>query len=177
MPEFITALSCDKTVRRFLEKVSFACHPKGCIEWIAGKTTHGYGAFMYRNEKVYAHRFAYEQFLGDLPGELCVCHSCDNPLCVNPDHLWLGTRGDNNGDRNRKGRTVSVTGSHHWTRINPSKVCRGETQGSAKLTADDVLRIRQMSKDGYSLREIAETFGIDKGHAGKIVTRKSWQHV
>jgi hypothetical protein len=76
-----------------------------CWNWPKGKDRKGYGQFHHGRNGIYkAHRVSYQIFKGDIPERLCVCHSCDNAGCVNPDHLWIGTIKDNNLDRVRKGR-------------------------------------------------------------------------
>lgn len=87
---------------RFLEKFDFS--PSGCWEWKAGLHTAGYGAISVSGKKEGAHRVAYELFVGPIGEGLCVLHTCDNPPCVNPEHLFLGTLVENNRDRDAKGR-------------------------------------------------------------------------
>lgn len=114
-----------KVLARFISKVNVA---GPCWLWMAGKNPKGYGQFAVDHAtNVSAHRFAWIAFRGPVPAGLCVLHNCpggDNPSCVNPSHLWLGTRGDNNTDRDAKGR--SCRGDRHWSRVNPERVPRGD---------------------------------------------------
>ena len=75
----------------------------GCWNWIGSKHKSGYGHTS-RTKSGYAHRYIYELMIGEIPDGLCVCHHCDNPSCVNPDHMFVGTMADNMHDRDKKGR-------------------------------------------------------------------------
>ena len=86
---------------RFWDKVDKS---GDCWMWTAYKDQKGYGRFGIGSKLYSAHRLSYEWSYGDFDKKLCVCHTCDNPGCVNPEHLWLGTRRDNNIDRDNKGR-------------------------------------------------------------------------
>jgi len=115
--------------------------------------------------KVYAHRLSWELAHGAIPERMCVCHNCpggDNPRCVNPAHLFLGTVKDNNRDARDKGYSVSP---------------RGEKNGSAKLTVSQVLEIRALAKKGIMQTEIAKLFSIDHTQVSAIVLRKKWKHI
>ena len=85
----------------------------GCIEWV-GVTNRGYGVLKIGNTRDKAHRLAWKEAYGEIPQGLCVLHRCDNPGCINLDHLFLGTKGDNNRDRKSKGRSRN----QHTGRLN-----------------------------------------------------------
>lgn len=136
----------------------------GCWEWTGARMADGYGNFGSGNGKtVRAHRFAYEAFVGPIPEGLCVCHHCDTPLCVNPKHLFVGTRADNAHDCIRKGR-------HR----------HGERHSGAKLTPDAVRTIRSLYSDPLcrpTLRRTADTFGVCQQTILNVVNGKVWAHV
>ena len=103
-------------------------------------------------------RYVFETTYGPIPPAMVVCHACDNPACVNPDHLFLGTVRDNVHDRDRKGRQVSPHGEHHW---------------SAKLTTAQVIAIRRLAT-GVSCKSLATRFGVSPEQISRILTYKSW---
>ena len=153
-----------ETKRRFWEKVDVPADEFGCWEWTASRNKDGYGHFGLNGKIQTAHRVAWQFANGPIPkGEgahgTCVLHKCDNPACVRPDHLFLGSNADNVRDRDEKGRRV------------PPK---GETHSSAKLTIADIYAIRS---DPRLQREIAAEYGVSKAHVGRIKTRRSWAHL
>lgn len=91
-------------LERFFAKIDFGPHTSGCHIWIGGKNQQNYGQFNAGGKQFRAHRFCYLTFIGPIPEGMFVCHSCDNPPCVNPDHLWIGTAKDNSDDKFKKGR-------------------------------------------------------------------------
>lgn len=109
----IIAIGNRETARgRFLTKFLI---DDGCWEWQAGKfesSKGGYGQFHYNGKPIQAHRFAYMMFVNDIPEGMEVCHTCDNPPCVNPSHLILGTTGDNARDRDNKRRGINSSKTH-----------------------------------------------------------------
>ena len=135
-----------------------------CWEWQAGCFDSGYGQYRVGDKKIRAHRYAYELFYGSIPDDLCVCHHCDNVVCVNPLHLFLGTHKDNSQDRERKGRGAR--------NLRPQP---GELNGSAKLTWVEVEKIRELQGQGIGYQKLSHLFGICKSQIGNIIKGKSWQ--
>lgn len=167
----INATEADK--RRFGEKV-FA--GEGCWEWKAGKDGAGYGAFKVGKRQYRAHRFSWEMSNGPIPDGLFVCHKCDNPGCVNPDHLFLGTPADNIADRDDKHRQASGdrSGPHKY----PERMARGEQNGNVKLDSEKVIAIRGRYASGLiSLPKLAAEYGVGFAAIHKIVIRKTWRHI
>lgn len=114
----------------------------------------------------YAHRIAWQLANGEIPTDLCVLHRCDNRICVNPNHLFLGTKAVNADDRNRKGRTK------------PGRPSRGETNGRAKLSREDVVKIRLMRTTGAaSFAEIGAAFGVSGEHARRVCAGQNWTDI
>lgn len=101
----------DAAVTRFWSKVDRPVD--GCWEWKAGKFRYGYGAFSLKEKLLKAHRVSYELAYGPIPEGMYVCHHCDNPPCVNPTHLFIGTPQDNMTDKIRKGRLVACPGERN----------------------------------------------------------------
>jgi hypothetical protein len=147
-----------------------------CVLWPKSRNAMGYGCRRVGSRKdgthrtVLAHRWAWEQANGPIPRGLCVLHQCDNPPCVNVEHLWLGTRGENNRDRDAKRRTGKAAGEDNY---------------NARLTDDLVRRIRveYASLRGERLRvargarqQLAARFGVSPGAISDVISR-SWRHV
>lgn len=160
------------TTERFWDKVD---RTPGCWLWTASLRNKGYGAFTYRENgravQDRAHRYSWRLFHGPIPDGLCVLHRCDNPRCVNPAHLFLGTRGDNNADMVAKGR--HVPGGTHAV----GNYRRGAQHPGAKLTASAVLAIREEHAGGESLGSIARRRGLAVAHVHRIIHRKVWAHL
>lgn len=128
-----------------------------CWVWTISRNHYGYGKLSIGTGWVRAHRYSYELHFGAIPDNLEVCHKCDNPPCVRPGHLFIGTRQDNARDAAVKDRLQF--GEHHW---------------NAKLTASDVLTIRQRRVAGESLESIAKDYGIARQTVNKIELRRGW---
>ena len=136
----------------------------GCWRWAGRIDAGGYGVFYWGpNGRAHrrAHRVSYAAFVGD-PGDLHVCHRCDNPGCVNPEHLWLGTAKDNHRDKVAKGRGNSP---------------KGEWSGASKLTASKIRAIRRRLAAGENQTNVAAAFGVSRPTISHIVAGKTWSHV
>ena len=132
----------------------------GCVEWCASLDAYGYGVFYANGTSYKAHRLAWKLAFSD-PEHLFVCHHCDNPSCVNPHHLFLGTAGENNQDRHLKGRS----------RNRPTP---GISHNMVKLSEADVLSIRASQEKGVDL---ASHYGVSTATICNIRKRKTWQHL
>lgn len=133
----------------------------GCWEWTGGRDSDGYGRQKLRGKTRGAHVISYSLFVGVPIDGLCVLHRCDNPPCINPDHLFLGTHGDNSADRVAKGRQA-----------------RGSSIGNAKLTDQSVSEIRSLYASGrYSQQDVASMFNVTKTSIRLIVKGRTWKHL
>ena len=131
----------------------------GCWEWVAGKNKDGYGQFHLGGKQHGAARASYLIRGIDLPSDVFVCHTCDNPSCVNPEHLFLGSHSDNMQDMMSKGRKHSQAGERH---------------SGVKLTEEDVRWIRQL---GCTQEKAANAFGVSRSTISLIRSGKLWAHV
>ena len=150
----------ERELARFWSHVN---KTEGCWEWTAARTgSNNYGRFKLRGKPFTAHRLSYIIAHGPIPDGLKVLHRCDNPACVRPDHLWLGTHQDNMDDKVRKNR--------HW-------VNRGESHGMAKLTAAQVVEIRQRRASGEKGRALAVAFNVSEATISTVCSGKRWGFV
>jgi hypothetical protein len=135
--------------------------PGECWPWI-GVRRKGYGRLTFDGKYLSAHRIAWLFKYGFIPRGLKVLHRCDNPGCVNPYHLFLGTQKDNMQDCSRKGRM-------------PFR--KGEFGSNHKLTNEQVLSIRKLHTEGKTNKELCGLFGIKKAQMGNIINKKQWVHI
>lgn len=133
---------------------------KSCWPWRRYVGKFGYGETRFGGRVMKAHRIAFLFANGFLPE--AVCHSCDNPPCCNPSHLFAGTKSMNNADRHAKGRSAGP---------------KGEAHAAHKITVTDVVEIRKMLMRGMTNMEIAAQFNIHNSTVSDIKRRKSWRHV
>lgn len=149
--------------QRFWSKVNI----KGlfdCWEWMAYKDKKGYGRCNFFTDTL-VHRIAWILIYGKIPKGLFVCHHCDNPSCVNPAHLFLGTHKDNMNDRDKKGRQSHSMGK------------KGSKHNFARFTEEQIIAIRVLYQAGIRQYEIAKMYNVDKDHICLIVHRKIWTHI
>lgn len=138
-----------------------------CWEWTGMVLRSGYGMLTREYRQILVHRYSWVLANGPIPeGDghhgVCVCHRCDNRLCVNPGHLFLGTHADNMRDAAAKGRFV--------LRV-------GESNPVSRMTEQDVRKIRSLVASGETLRATARQCGCSPGNVSWIVSRKTWRHV
>jgi hypothetical protein len=135
-----------------------------CWIWTGYRLPGGYGRLTWRGTHAYAHRISWVITRGPIPGDLSVLHRCDNPPCVRPDHLFLGTQADNMADRDQKGRH----------RTNPR---RGESCWRSRMTEESVCTARAMRSSGHTLRSIGTYLGVHHNTIEAVVNGRSWKHV
>lgn len=146
---------------RFAKKYQIA--KSGCYVWLNAKFKSGYGQFGVRGKSKLAHRIAWEIANGAIPDGLCVLHKCDNPGCVNPDHLFLGTQKDNVRDMVDKKRYSKRT---------------GESGGLAKLKEAQVLEIRERyAAGGISQAVLGKQYGVCQSNIAAIVSGETWTEI
>ena len=135
-----------------------------CWEWTAFRNPSGYGYFRIGDRMRPAHRVSalWAGIISDITDGDCVLHECDNPACVNPNHLWRGTRADNMEDQFKKGR---------------STLGKGFNLHSAKLTEDDVRCIKNLLMAGAKQSLISKQFGASESTISMIKSGKQWSHV
>lgn len=146
-----------------------------CWEWLGVKNQHGYGKFYGRSfgltagsRRKFAHRLAYAWAHGFFYKKKVVCHRCDNPACVNPNHLFLGTMLDNCRDRDRKGRKASM---------------RGDKNPRTTLTEEDVLCIRREYRKGVNQNntgnrtQLALRYGVSNATINQVIAGRTWAHL
>lgn len=134
-----------------------------CWIWTAYKNSKGYGRLSFKGKVVYAPRAAWILSKGPIPKDLVICHTCDNPSCVNPLHLFLGTILDNNRDRHKKNRDGDHSGEHN---------------GRAVLTAKEVLQIkREYARGKITQKDLAKKYKVKQPRISSIVLGNSWRKI
>lgn len=132
-----------------------------CWLWKGSKVPKGYGTFRFNNKNYRAHRVSWQLAHGPIgDNEICVLHKCDNPNCVRPDHLFLGTNKDNTNDMLLKGREA-----------------RGERNGHARLDCEKVVAMRRARANGIPFSKLGKMFNVSYVTAFDACTGKTWKHV
>lgn len=149
----------QKDIDRFNKKIIKDQH---CWSYLGYHDSDGYGRFWYNGTTIGAHQFSVLMSGQVIPKGYVVCHTCDNPGCVNPSHLFIGTVADNNADRDNKGRHTSTP---------------GEKNGASRFKTQDILYIRQHYIKGHNTKELAEKFNCHPNVILNIVKRKTWKHI
>lgn len=145
---------------RFLQKF-FQTDTDECWPWLA-MTRGGYGMLSVGGKMIGAHRFSYEYFVGLIPEGLDCLHRCDNPTCVNPGHLFVGTHKENMDDCHQKGRRRALKGEEHH---------------NARLSEKDVKKIRELYPRVLSFVVLSSRFKVTPEQISNVVHRRAWQHI
>jgi hypothetical protein len=142
---------------RFWSKVN---KTEFCWIWTASVKKNGYGQIGYNGTKLYAHRLSWELNNGTIPEDKLVLHKCDNPKCVNPDHLFIGTTQDNINDK-----------------IDKNRQAKGEINGMSKLTDINIIDIRKKYHEGIKNRDLCKEYNVSHSTIHRIVFNRSWKHI
>ena len=140
---------------RLLENIKIK---NSCWIWQKSCFHDGYGQTSLLGKKMRAHRLSYFLFMGVDPGKLYVCHHCDNPKCINPDHMFLGTYEENMQDCKNKNRMV-----------------KGERQVRSKLKQSQIIEIKEMVRNGIYQKDIAKIYGVTQANISCIMRQISWK--
>lgn len=169
-PRFCTLRCFHRSVSKGLDEKLWSRVVKsdgdGCWEWQGHRTPFGHGQLTHRGVSLYAHRVSWELLNGPIPDGASVCHRCDNPPCVRPSHLWLGSQRDNLRDMADKGRQ----GLH----VDPSRATHGVEHHKAKLTPELVREIRSSSE---SIHALSRRMGVARPTIKAVLSGRTWRHV
>lgn len=164
--------------KRFWKKVEITANPDKCWNWTAshlmGEGKQPYGKISFNKIFYFAHRISYLMHYKEDPREMCVLHKCDNPRCVNPAHLFLGTNDDNVQDKKSKGR-------HRGFKMKPKSyegTARGVNHGMSKLNNQNVIQIKEeYCKGGITYQQLGSKYGVSKKTILNIINNRTWKHV
>jgi hypothetical protein len=150
-----------KTIKERFDSKYIIDSNTGCWNWMSSKKPSGYGTFSIGYRTFHAHRMSFELYKGPIPSMFCVCHKCDNPSCVNPEHLFLGTHRQNSQDM-----------------VDKKRQARGERSGTVKLTEEQVIEIKSTYKRRHGqLTELARKYNVTTQAIWKIVRHKNWLYL
>jgi hypothetical protein len=143
-------------IERLIEKCDVT---DGCWTWKGAVNASGYGTITIDGKTQVASRMAYRYFVSDIYEGMNVCHHCDNPLCIRPSHLFLGTQQDNMIDRNSKGRAPNMSGSKH---------------PRSKLTDEQV---NEILTSPARQTDLAKKYGVSQATISLLISRRTWKHI
>lgn len=187
----------EKQIKRFWKKISISeikfYNNSPCWEWTGSRCSDGYGSVKINNKSFGTHRISWILCNGEIENGLFVLHHCDNPCCVNPTHLFLGTQRDNSLDKVNKGRGNYLKGIDSWPHNHKERLARGEKNGmhthpekrmlgeknkNSKLKESEVIEIRQLFETGsYSKMKLGKIFNISDSQIYNIVNYISWNYL
>jgi len=167
----------SERVDAFWSKIDRSGGPDACWPWTSNVTPAGYGRPRWGGPHLLAHRIAWGLVNGVIPDGVCALHSCDNPPCCNPAHLFLGSRRDNVADMIAKGRARKATGAATGAHTCPESVARGSAHRGSKLKESDIIAIRAAVAAGEYKTSVARRYSVSDALIGMIVRREAWNHV
>lgn len=149
-----------------------------CWQWTGPTNWGGYGIIYHERRTQVAHRVMWKIIHGPIPPGIQVLHRCDNPACINPSHLWLGSNRDNVSDRHAKGRDGAAFGDANGSRRFPELRRRGIHHDNAKLTDEQVREIRRRFQNGNVTKaSLARRFKVCNSLVGMVIAKQIWRHV
>lgn len=152
----------------------FTLTDRGCWEWNCSKDGCGYGTMRIGENTFRAHRIMWTIVNGEIPQGVYVLHRCDNPSCIRPDHLWLGTQLENIQDMHKKGRAKKATGSENGSVVHIERMPRGINHYMARVTPEHRDKILSMRGNRATLKQIADTVGLSLPTVHRISTGAHW---
>jgi hypothetical protein len=173
--EHTRLLPASKLVEKFVARMIIPDDVNQCWEWQGCKDKDGYGVSTHEAKKIPAHRRMFLFANGHLVKNLIICHSCDNPSCCNPAHLWAGTTQDNIRDKVAKGR--QPRGDKNGARTKPESRRRGDSHHCTKLKDCDVPIVFKLREQGLSMSKIGKLVGLSSATVYKIFRKENRKHL